>query len=132
MMNTLISAYSLLLLASAAILGLICIHRIRHAQQQQAGKANNPLETQVNSLRLSKMLDKLGVPRDGYFNYMSPNIIQGHIKRCTRCTNSSKVHICDAFLDRGKPMKSMRFCPNYRSLMAQSQAFYDREKVSKH
>jgi len=130
-MDILISVYSLSLLGCATILGLIFIHRLQRKQQQQATKRESPLEQQVVGLRLSKMLDKLGVPRNEYFHTLNPKIIQGHIKHCLRCTQSSKVHVCDAYLDRGKPMKSMRFCPNYRSLITNSQAFYCREKADK-
>jgi len=131
-MNTLTSAYSLLLLTSTAILGFICFHHIRYIRQQKAGINIITYNNQVVNLRLSKMLNKLGVPRDGYFKYMTPKIIQGHINNCERCTRSTNVHICDAYLDRGKAMKNMRFCPNYPSLIANSREFYCRGKDHHH
>lgn|GEM_PF-5405838 len=128
-MNILTSVDNLFLLGCATILALIGVQHMRHKDPQKTTKPENSLEDQVIALRLSKMLDKLGVPRNEYFRYMSPKIIQGHINHCLRCTHSSKVHICDAYLDRAKPMKSMRFCPNYRSLIMNSRVFYCHKKA---
>jgi hypothetical protein len=127
-MSTLTSVSNLLLLASTVLLGFICVHRIRYSKKQKPAMPNIELENQVNNLRISKMLGKLGVPSEGYFKYMTPKIIQGHINNCRRCTQSSNVHICDAYLDRGKVVKNMRFCPNYLSLIANSRDFYYRNK----
>ncbi len=127
-MNTLTSVSHLLLLASTVILGFISIHRIRNTRKQMPEKSDVDLENQVNNLRISKMLDKLGVPREGYFKHMTPKIIQRHINNCTRYTQSRNVHICDAYLDRGNAVKNMRFCPNYPSLIANSRDFYSRDK----
>ncbi len=127
-MNTLTSISNLLLLTSTAILGFISIQRIHYSRKQKPEEPNVDLENQVNNLRISKMLDKLGVPREGYFKYMTPKIIQGHINNCRRCTQSRNVHICDAYLDRSNTVKNMRFCPNYPSLIANSPDFYCRDK----
>ncbi len=92
--------------------------------RKQAPLPSESLERRVNGLRLAKMLDKLGVPREGYFRIMTREIIERHIRNCQRCTRSRCVHICDAYLDEGRPVKNMRFCPNYPSLIANSPAFY--------
>ncbi|MFQ5487431.1 MAG: hypothetical protein ACE5ET_03170 [Gammaproteobacteria bacterium] len=127
-MNPLTSAPSLMLLTGVAVLAIICISRLCHNQQYKNKRLLAHLENQVVHLRLSKMLEKLGIPRAGYFKYMTPQVIEKHINNCEQCTRSQNVHICDAYLDRGEHQKSMRFCPNYLSLIANSREFYSRGK----
>ncbi|HFQ92115.1 MAG TPA: hypothetical protein ENK29_04470 [Chromatiales bacterium] len=94
-------------------------------KQQAVASPSVSLETQVHGLRLSRMLDRLGVPREGYFSIMSREIIKRHIDNCRRCSRSPGVRLCDAYLDEGRPVRNMRFCPNYLSLIANSPAFYE-------
>lgn len=107
----------------ATVLRLVTTGR-QHTRRAEDKSPSAHLEKQVAELRLSKMLDKLGVPREGYFRLMTPEIIERHIHNCRRCTRSSCVQLCDAYLDEGRPVKNMRFCPNYPSLIANSPAFY--------
>ncbi|HFD91937.1 MAG TPA: hypothetical protein ENJ22_01450 [Gammaproteobacteria bacterium] len=109
----------------ATVLRLVPRIRRQADQQTSAAPSTECLERQVNSLRLSKMLDMLGVPKEGYYSLMSEEIIQRHISNCRHCTRSPSVRICDAYLDEGRPVRNMRFCPNYLSLIANSPAFYE-------
>ncbi len=116
---------TLMILAACTIAALYSMHRTRKSCAERQAKS---LAAQVTSLRLAKMLDKLGIPRAGYLEQLPPEIICGHIENCRRCTLSDNVHLCDAYLERGKAMKSIRFCPNYLSLLANSKEFYRRNR----
>ena len=127
-MNALTSSPFLLLLIATTALTAIGISHHWLTTRKKTRELLARLEHQVRDLRLSKMLDRLGIPRKGYFKHMTPEIIERHIHNCKQCTRSQNVHICDAHLDRGKHVKSMRFCPNYLSLIANSRVFYSRSK----
>ncbi len=113
----------------ATVLRLAPRIRRQGDQKTSAEPSAECLKRQVNSLRLSRMLDRLGVPKEGYYSLMSEEIIQRHISNCRRCTRSPSVRICDAYLDEGRPVRNMRFCPNYLSLIANSPAFYEQKST---
>ena len=72
----------------------------------------------VKSLRLHKMLEYLGVDQVEYLRKVTAPVIEQQIYRCSQCTNTE---ICDGCLRDGRCFIDMHFCPNYPSLMAQSQ-----------
>ncbi len=128
-MNMLKEASSAIPTRGATVLRLVPRTQRRPNRQTATTPSAATLERQVNSLRLSKMLEMLGVPREGYYSLMSEEIIQRHISNCRRCTRSPSVRICDAYLDEGRPVRNMRFCPNYLSLIANSPAFYEQKST---
>lgn len=108
---------SLVLFAAAlSIAGYrVVASTLRRARQATA--CEQALMRRISQLRLSKMLDYLGVPVERYVSRLPLSEIETHIYNCSHCQN---LEACDHCLRDGHPVDDMHFCPNYDSLMAHS------------
>ena len=91
-------------------------------KQQRLLRIRAMLRDRVYKLRLSKMLEFLGVDIDKYIKIVPQQDIAKHIRNCTACP---EIPTCDACLRDGKPVNSMYFCPNFKSLTKHSKTLYE-------
>ncbi|MBW2451709.1 MAG: hypothetical protein JRF07_05045 [Deltaproteobacteria bacterium] len=77
-------------------------------------KYRESLANSVNQLRLSKMLNALGIDIDTYLHSERIVDIQQHMDRCSACDNIEK---CDDQLSKGAlDADELSFCNNEQSL----------------
>ncbi|MGD2082171.1 MAG: DUF6455 family protein [Chromatiales bacterium] len=72
------------------------------------------LDSQVSRLRLSKMLDFLGIDHARYLHRVPVADIHAHMRRCDACETTD---ICDRTIaEPARRDASVEFCPNADSL----------------
>ena len=72
------------------------------------------LDQQVRRLRLSKMLEYLGIDRRRYLHDQPVVQIREHIHRCEACETTD---VCDQIIETpGREGADIGFCPNAESL----------------
>jgi hypothetical protein len=90
-------------------------------------RAFNARRKELKSLRLTKMLEYLGVDLTDYLRKVPVSDVEQHMSRCKKCKNTE---ICDACLRDGKQVANMHFCPNYQSLTLHSKTFAKRSSFN--
>lgn len=115
-MSKLIILMVLYIGTSVYILAVRALHRVTVQKQLR-----RHLTKRVRNLRLNKMLEYLGVDKMAYLRKVPSSIIEQQIYRCSQCATTE---ICDECLLDKRDVMDMHFCPNYSSLLAQSQRLY--------
>jgi hypothetical protein len=109
--------YSLLgvLVLAAALLALAVGLPFAVLRNMGRGEAyRRDLAAQVSRLRLSKMLDHLGLERERYLHRQRVADIHTHMRRCEAC---EATDTCDRTIaEPGRKDADLGFCPNASSL----------------
>ncbi len=109
--------YSLLAVLALAILIAVLIVGLPFAllrNMAQGAQFRRDLDQRVRGLRLSKMLDYLGIDRERYLHQEPVVNIHGHMRRCADC---EATDACDQVIGTpGAEESSIDFCPNADSL----------------
>lgn len=117
---------TIVLLALVGCGGIWLIKRVwgRYSAERRALNAGRQY---IKRLRLTKMLEYLGVDLTDYLRKIPVSDVEQHISNCKKCENTET---CDACLRDGRQMANMNFCPNYQSLTLHSKTFARRSTLS--
>ena len=117
---------TIVLLVFVGCAGIWLVKRVwgRHLAEQRALNAGRQY---IKTLRLSKMLEYLGVDLTDYLRKVPASDVEQHVSRCKKC---EYTEICDACLRDGRQVANMHFCPNYQSLTLHSKTFAKRSRLS--
>ncbi len=100
----------LLLVVGLAFLGMCfgmcgCLRQLRDYRRE--------LTERAKSLRMHRMLNRLGVSLPGYVKRTPTIDVEKHLVRCGCCPDTDA---CDDYLERGRNMDPDTFCPNFQDL----------------
>ncbi len=100
----------LLLVVGLAFLGMCfgmrgCLRQLRNYRRE--------LTERAESLRIHRMLERLGVSLPGYVKRTPSIDVEKHLVKCGCCADTDA---CDDYLAGGKNMDPNTFCPNFQEL----------------
>ncbi len=75
---------------------------------------NRDVRARLASLRIARMLDRLGIGRERFLHKNSPLNVERRLHACATC---SDLDTCDRYL-AGEALDERTFCPNYPALIA--------------
>ncbi len=100
---------SLVVIAALLFGGTLFVIRLIEKNDQEGSQFREKLRTQINSLRLSKMLKHRGIEFHRYLFGERTVDIETNIENCRQCT---ELKVCDQVLDGTLNSKDFSFCPN--------------------
>ncbi len=100
----------LLLVVGLAFLGMCfgmrgCLSQLRAYRRE--------LTERAKTLRIHRMLERLGVSLTGYVKRTPSIDVEKHLVNCGCCPDTDT---CDDYLERGKDTDPNAFCPNFQDL----------------
>ena len=109
---------SLVILALVVMVYLMVVECARNCRDRRSRQRD--LMKRASELRISKMLETLGMTTQGYVRKALCSQVAIQLNRCESCAEIKK---CDAALKKGDVRKARDFCPNFDDLVwAQSKA----------
>jgi hypothetical protein len=111
---TLYSLLAVLLLASLLVALMVGVPFALVRNMARGAQYREELDRQVRGLRLSKMLEYLGIDRRRYLHGQPAVQIHEHMRRCAACESTD---LCDEIIETpGREGADISFCPNADSL----------------
>jgi len=111
---TLYSLLAILILAMVLTALTVGVPFALFRNMARGAEFREELDRQVRRLRLSKMLDYLGIDRARYLHGQPTVQIREHLRRCEGCETTD---ICDQIIETpGREGTDVGFCPNADSL----------------
>lgn len=98
----------------ACLIGIGLFRSIMNSSKQGV-KFRENLLARVQSVRMHKMLQALGINHQQYAYSHRVSDIEKHIDRCTHCANTEQ---CDSELASGAIKHAESYCPNNSDLLA--------------
>ena len=111
---TFYSLLAILILATILISLTVGVPWALARNMKRGAQYRDELDQQVRRLRLSKMLDYLGIDRARYLHDQPAVQIHEHMRRCAACESTD---VCDQTIETpGREGADISFCPNADSL----------------
>jgi hypothetical protein len=104
------------LVLAALVMGVVVMMPIAIGRNLVRGHDyRNRLDSELSSLRLSKMLGFLGIDKNAYLHQQQAREIRAHMERCEGCGDKQR---CDETLESQSvsPDVDLGFCANIDSL----------------
>ncbi len=101
--------------AWAAVMGFLFVFlviRIKHNLKLVQAHQQETI-ARLKTLRIHKMLSKLGISISHYLRKARITAIERHLFACQQCSTTDK---CDDYLNHGKQIDEKTFCPNFIEL----------------